>query len=141
MRFTRIAGIVGAVVVAVLIGSAGIVAPASADGPPLEFSSGVLRYRLIDSWNVTVVGFSGDVVSDLVIPSTVSWLGGTFDVKTVAAGAFQDSGISSLAIGDNVGYIGNSAFSGNTFTSVTVPPSVAVIGPDAFAYRDRSRFT
>lgn len=77
------------------------------------FDFGILSYK-IDNLSpniVSVVGFSSDTVSNLVIPSTVTYLEKTYTVTGVNASAFkQKSGLISVEFPSTLTFIGNTAF-------------------------------
>ena len=74
--------------------------------------------------------YSGSVV----IPSTVTYSGTTYNVTSIGYDAFYNcSGLKSVTIPNSVTKIGGSAFEGcSGLTSVTIPNSVTSIGDYAF---------
>ena len=71
---------------------------------------------------------------DLIIPSTISYNGTTYNVTSIGDRAFYYcSGLTSVTIPNSVTSIGGSAFYGcSGLTSVTIPNSVTSIGEGAF---------
>lgn len=85
-----------------------------------------------DGTYVSVVSYSGTSLS-VIIPDTYNGL----PVKEIAAGAFENSNIQSVTVGNNMTLIGNQAFRGCTnLKSVTIGEAVSVIGE--WAFRDCS---
>jgi hypothetical protein len=97
-----------------------------------------------------LTGYSG-TGSDVVIPVTVTKIGGVFNnvrksgyfnqltsvtipnsVRTIGDREFYKNQLTSVIIPDSVRTIGVSAFSFNQLTSVTIPDSVRTIGRGAF---------
>ncbi len=77
---------------------------------------------------------SNYTVGTITIPSTVSYNGNVYTVKTVGAYAFTDcSGVSSIILPNSVTSIGNYAFQKcYSLSSFTIPNSVTFIGLNAF---------
>ena len=71
---------------------------------------------------------------DIVIPSTIDFLGDTYNVTTIGADAFQNcTELTSITIPNSVTSIGLNAFYGCTnLKAVTIPNSVTTIGQYAF---------
>lgn len=80
-------------------------------------------------------GFNGDYHGDVVIPSTVTYNGVTYNVLAISDYAFQGcTDLTSVIIPNSVKYICQCAFDGCTaLTSVTIPNSVAEIYNWAFS--------
>jgi len=75
-------------------------------------------------WTIAVTGFAAAPSGSLAIPQ---------GVNTVGDFAFQNcSGLTSVTLPPSVIIIGESAFSGTGLTSITIPSSVQVIGEFAF---------
>ncbi len=71
---------------------------------------------------------------DIVIPSTVSYRGYTYDVTSIEGDAFRASSqLTSIVIPESVTSIGWNAFNGCTgLRSVSLPNSITEIGPNVF---------
>ena len=77
---------------------------------------------------------SGEYSGEVVIPESVEYGGGTYDVTSIGSWAFCNStDLTSVTIGNRVDSIGNFAFR-DCFglTSITIPNSVTIIGKEAF---------
>ena len=90
-------------------------------------------YSLEEDETITITGYSGEEVGDLVIPETIDG----YPVRTIGDYAFLEcSGFDgTLTIPDSIEYIGNGAFwqcSGLT-GSLVLPDSITYIGEYAFA--------
>jgi len=96
------------------------------------FDDGVLRYDVTGADTVEVSGLvsSGTVI---VIPSSVSDSGTTYDVTSIRNSALSFNSLTSVTIPNSVTTIGDSAFGFNALTSVTIPGSVTTIGDTAFS--------
>ena len=79
----------------------------------------------------TTAAYSGDVV----IPSTVTYEGLTYDVTSIGSYALRScSGVTSVTIPESVTYIGTTAFGECTsLTSITIPNSVTSLGNSVFS--------
>jgi hypothetical protein len=77
---------------------------------------------------------SGAYSGYIEIPSTVTYLGRTYNVTSIGSSAFRScSGLTSISIPYSVTSIGSSAFrSCSGLTSVNIPSSVTSIGDYAF---------
>jgi len=124
-----------AAAVLLLAGGAFLVAPGTAsatsatpvvDGDPASFTFSIA------SGAATVTGYTG-VATDISIPAHVTSGGTDYPVTTIGTRAFQDDGLTSVAIPSSVTTIVEAAFQGNALTSVVVPDSVVTIGTYAFA--------
>ena len=102
-----------------------------------DFEVDGVWYRAQEGNSVTVIQkpvedslYQGDVV----IPDSVSYLGYTFAVTAIDAGAFEDcDDLTSVVIGDAVETIGKQAFLRCTgLTNVIIPNSVTAISNSAF---------
>lgn len=78
---------------------------------------------------------------NIVIPSTVTYEGKTYNVTSIGSQAFSDcSSLTSINIPESVTSIGKNAFSGcSSLTSINIPNGVTSIGWEAF--RDCSSLT
>jgi len=100
--------------------------------------SGHTLYYELSSGGAKVVnpGWSTNTtpVGDLIIPSTVTYIGYTFSVTAIGAMAFKDcSGLSSVILPNTITNIGISAFQNCTgLDSITIPNSTTIIGSSAF---------
>ncbi len=101
----------------------------SADGD--TFSSGGLNYEIKDGSSVAVTGFSGDTISDLVIPDTVSYSATTYNVNEIKAAAFAGKGIKTVDLG-NVSDVSATAFAGCLLLTKVTGTEVTSIGISAF---------
>ena len=102
------------------------------------FTSGGLKYKVIDDNSVRVAQQSSYAISgSVVIPSTVTYYydGTTYNVTSIGDYAFEGcSGLTSVTIGNSVTSIGWGAFYGcSGLTSVSIPNSVTSIGEYAFS--------
>ena len=101
-----------------------------------QFTSGGLKYEVIDNNSVKVARQSSSAISgSVVIPSTVTYNGTTYSVTSIRDYAFSDcDGLTSVTILNSVTSIGDRAFYGcDGLTSVTIPNSVTSIGVLAFS--------
>ena len=104
-----------------------------------DFEVNGIYYNYLNENNVEVTysrfsnseKYSGEVI----IPSTVTYNGTTYNVTSIGERAFsQCSSLSSITIPNSVTSIGNSAFSQcSSLTSITIPNSVTSIGNSAFS--------
>lgn len=97
----------------------------------IEGESGFQRISSNEVYYLKTMGFADSID----IPSSVTHLGVTYQVKGIGNNAFADNvDISAIGIPDQVTYIGKSAFSGcSELTSITIPNSVTTIGDNAFS--------
>ena len=84
------------------------------------FTSGGLKYEVIDNNSVQVARQSSSAISgSVVIPSTVTYGGTTYSVTSIGGGAFSGcSGLTSVTIPNSVTSIGNMAFYGCGLTTL-----------------------
>jgi len=75
-----------------------------------------------------IIGFSGDLPSELVIPDYIDGR----PVTHIFDEVFRFQNLTSVVIGNNVTHIMRGAFANNQITSVMIPDSVTSIGVDAF---------
>ena len=95
------------------------------------FTSGGLKYKVIDNNSVIVAQQNSSAISgSVVIPSTVR----DYSVTSIGDSAFRGcSGLTSVTIPNSVTSIGENAFYGcRRLTSVTIPNAVTSIGKRAF---------
>jgi len=83
--------------------------------------------------NATVMGYTGPLASDLVIPQTAMISGGERPVTAIDKSIFQNKKLTSVVLPDTVSSIGIYAFSGNSLTSVKFPKGLKFVGANAFA--------
>ena len=89
------------------------------------------------TYQVTDLGmFFSDYSGDVVIPSTVTYLGTTYIVTTIGKNAFSScKSLTSITIPNSVTTIGSNAFYFcKSLTSITIPNSVTTIDNNAFNY-------
>ena len=107
----------------------------SSTPPPLVGTKG-LQYERIENKNeYRVVGIGSATELDIIIPDTYKGL----PVTEISNSAFSTSmladnvNLTSIIIGNNVNYIGDSAFRGcSGLASVTIPDSIILMGDDVF---------
>ena len=100
-----------------------------------QFTSGGLKYEVINNNSIEVAQQNSSAISgSVVIPSTVTYNGTTYNVTSIGYWAFGGcSGLTSVTIPNSVTSIGGSAFNScSGLTSVTIPNSVTSIGRSAF---------
>ena len=100
-----------------------------------------IRYTVLDAVNRKAqVDYNRDVSGSKTIASSVSGFGSgdetsqSYEVTTIIANAFRNSGLTSITLPSSMTTIGDDAFT-NAYqlTSVTIPSSVTTIGNSAFA--------
>lgn len=97
------------------------------------FSVDGIAYRTYseaaDSCEITIRSYSGRVV----VPSTVTYGGRAYTVSAIGESAFSGSSVTSITIPETVTRIGMKAFSGcGSLTSVTLPKRLTSIGEYLF---------
>ena len=105
-----------------------------------DFQSGNLYYKIFSETTVQVTyrGYDYDSYDEysgeVIIPSTVTYYGTTYNVTRIGSSAFRDcSSLTSITIPNSVEYIGEYAFRYcSSLTSVTIGNSVIKIGVLAF---------
>ncbi len=103
-----------------------------------------ITYKKIDGKDeLTVTGVDDGYTGALEIPATATYGGATLPVTSISAEAFKDnSGITSVTIGENVTEIGASAFKGCTgLTSIVIGSNVTTIGQNAFSGCNNNNLT
>lgn len=104
---------------------------ANADGVVLGYYTNTnIAGNTVNVWKASGVTYTGE----LVIPSTVTYNGATYQVVGIAGSAFYGcNGITSVIISDGLTEIGGNAFCGCTsLADITIPASVTSIGSTAF---------
>jgi len=87
----------------------------------------------INNNTITITGH-GSIVNAVTIPSTILVNGVNLPVTSIGAGAFQNTGITSVTIPNSVTSIGIAAFRAcPSLTSVTIPNSITSIADYTFA--------
>jgi len=90
---------------------------------------GGLSYEVINTTDVEVTGrASGNTVTSIVIPATVSDGSTTYSVAAIEGGAFFANSLTSVSMPGSVTNIENGAFNSNALTGVIIPDSVTSIG-------------
>ena len=90
-------------------------------------------YQKVDANNASIVMALGGVTS-AVIPSTIQINGAVIPVTSIQEGLFSDkTSLTAVSIGNNVSYIGASAFNNTRIESIFIPASVTNIEYSAFA--------
>ncbi len=94
-----------------------------------------LIYVIVDG-NAVVTGHTNELSNNVVISSTITINGITYNVTSIGDYAFYGcSSLTSITIPNNVTSIGDYAFYGcSSLTSITIPNSVTSIGDYAFYY-------
>lgn len=100
-------------------------------------------------WSVTVTDGSATIdgrgaangATDLVIPSTIEIGGVSFPVTDIGYQAFQNVGLTSVVLPNDLKTVGIQAFEGNSLASLTIPDSVWGIYADAFAKNQLTAIT
>ena len=92
-----------------------------------------IRYRLKDEV-ATAIKQPTDISGEVVIPSSITYMGQVFRVTSIGSSAFNScSNIESIVIPESVTSIGGSAFYNcSGLTSVIIPASVTSVGGSAF---------
>ena len=84
--------------------------------------------------NTVQVSQGGTYTGAIIIPSSVTYSGVSYNVTSIGSGAFSWCGLTSVTIPSSVTSIGSGAFESCTgLTSITIPSSVTSIGNDAFS--------
>ena len=102
------------------------------DDPAVETSG--LKYNIISSTDVEVIGGTEKYTGHIVIPSQTTIDGKVYNVTKVGNKAFYEcTGLTSVTIPNSVTSIGDFAFTScSGLTSITIPNSVTSIGDGAF---------
>ena len=96
-----------------------------------------INYTITDTENRTIeITNSPSASGDIVITSTVGYMGNTYTITSIGNQAFNNNTqITSVVIEENVTSIGIQAFSGcNGLTAITLPNGLTSIGNYAFQY-------
>jgi hypothetical protein len=103
---------------------------------PYDFMVDGICYKITGTNTVDVCENPAQYSGNVVIPSTVTYGGKTYQVTGIRTYAFYDcDGLTGVTIPNTVTTIGDAAFSGcDNLTTVTIPNSVTRIGWYAFAY-------
>lgn len=92
-----------------------------------------VEYKFLVSGGVSAVGYKGDGIDTLMIPSFVSYEGNTYSVFKISQGDFANKEIKSIVIEDGIREIGAYTFSeNNSINYVSLPATIEVIGNSAF---------
>ena len=96
--------------------------------------NGPIFYEFNEDGTATLLYHDDNSVTNVTIPSKVTYQGIDYTVTTIGAGAFSDfTFLASVSVPDTVTEIEESAFWGcSALTSVTIPGSVKTIGDSAF---------
>ena len=112
-------------------------APAGPTPSPLEGNNNVdtqgVTYSLL-AGQATVSGYSGSDGASIVIPAQVSKDGATYNVVKINDFVFYNKNISSVTFnGNNLTFIGRSAFENCRISALTIPDSVTSIDENVFS--------
>lgn len=93
-----------------------------------------IYYKLYSSLNAEVTYGDKKYSGDIIIPSTINYMGKTYNVTKIGASAFSEcSGLLSISIPNSVTSIEDIAFyECSSLTNITIPDGVTTIGIDAF---------
>ena len=109
---------------------------------PQEFSDGDMKYQVIGSDTVALIGYNGNSDTDISIPDTVTdhVSRTTYSVTQIGSSAFYNKEITgSLHLPNTLVNIGDEAFSYNKFSgSLHLPNTLVSIGDSAF---NKNNFT
>ena len=109
---------------------------------PQEFSDGDMKYQVIGSDTVALIGYNGNSDTDISIPDTVTdhVSRTTYSVTQIGSSAFYNKEITgSLHLPNTLVSIGDEAFSYNKFSgSLHLPNTLVSIGDSAF---NKNNFT
>ena len=99
-----------------------------------KFSNNNIKYRVISTSKVAVIGLDTSKTTSITIPASVKVSGTTYKVTKIESGAFSGSSkLKIVKIGKNVTSIGNKAFYGcKALTDITIGAKVKSIGKNAF---------
>lgn len=130
------------------------------------FDDGTFNYRITTDSDVAVTGFAASAAASygtLTIPSTVQYMGETFNVTTVATRAFilcnkpienfvipssitrieshsfrQITSVGTFTLNEGLQFLGQASFQDTKFTTLTIPKSVTTYETNVFRYRTDS---
>ena len=101
---------------------------------PISFYIDGLEYTSYDYKNFEVSNTNQKIFDELVIPSTVTYNGKTYNVSEIGVGAFMFDEFTSLTISNGIKTIRNNAFTHcEKITTITIPNSVREIGISPFS--------
>ena len=99
------------------------------------FTRGNLNYKIVDSVSVELTGGKNKKITKLVIPSTVTYNGTTYKVKSISKNAFSGyKKLTTVKTGTSVNVIGSKAFYNcPKLKTVSLGKNVTTIGANAFS--------
>ena len=99
------------------------------------FTDGLLSYTLLTGNDIQLDGFAeGKSTENLDIPSSVNHKGNTFSITNISSGAFNNKNLVSLSIPPSVQIIGEKAFANNySLSTVSFSEGLTTIGIQCFA--------
>nr|WP_283251858.1 leucine-rich repeat protein [Aeromicrobium duanguangcaii] len=80
----------------------------------------------------TIFGFAGARASSITIPDTIVSGGQTYPVTAIAREAFENAGLTSVVLPNQLRTLAFNAFKGNRLTSIDLPETVTYVGESAF---------
>lgn len=100
-----------------------------------DFSLENIDYNITSEENMTVevVGSHFYYDEEVVIPSSVNYNGGVYNVTVIGERAFESSSLTSVVVSEGIVTIGNQAFGGcSGLVSITLPESLKNMGESVF---------